>query len=105
MDASANVEGDRAQMWQLNQQNFSAGTFGNPQELTTTIKYWQAQEQAHYPGARAQVEYFQGKYQEQLAMREQMAQAQAAMPQMGQMPQGAPTQINNAVAPGAAIGG
>ena len=107
VDASANVVGDRAQMWQLNQQNFSAGTFGNPQELTTIIKYWQAQEQAHYPGARAQVEYFQGKYQEQLAMREQMARTPAAMPQ-GQMPQagqGAPTQINNVVAPGAAIGG
>ena len=64
VDSSANIEADRAQMWELNQANFTAGTFGNPQELTTLIRYWQAQEEAHYPGARRQVEYFQRRYQE-----------------------------------------
>ena len=74
VDPTANVEGDRAQMWQLNQQNFAAGTFGNPQELTTLIRYWQAQERAHYPDARSNVEYFQDQYQKQLAMQKQMTQ-------------------------------
>ena len=90
VDASAVVEGDRAQMWQLNQQNFAAGTFGNPQELTTLIRYWQAQEKAHYPGASAQVEYFQSKYQEQRMMQQQAMQ----MPQA----QNAPAPANNPTA-------
>ena len=72
---SANVEANREQMWELNQANFTAGTFGNPQELTTLIRYWQAQEEAHYPGARRQVEFFQRRYQEQQMMAQMQQQA------------------------------
>ena len=81
VDASATVEGIREQIWQINQQNFSGGMYGNPAEITSIIRYWQAQESAHYPGAREQVEYFLEKYNQQKAMAEaqaQMSQAQLA---------------------------
>lgn len=84
VDNSANVEANREQMWELNQANFTAGTFGNPQELTTLIRYWQAQEEAHYPGARRQVEFFQRRYQEQQMMAQM--QQQAAQTVQQQMP-------------------
>ena len=79
VDNSANIEADRAQMWELNRGNFQAGTFGNPQEIATLVRYWQAQEEAHYPGARRQVEYFQRRYQEeQMAIQQQRAAMMAA---------------------------
>lgn len=52
------IENQREYLWQLNQNNLMAGTFGNPQEPTTMLRYWQQQEKAHYPNAVENVEYF-----------------------------------------------
>ena len=89
VDNSSNIEANREQMWELNQAHFTAGTFGNPQDLATLVRYWQAQEEAHYPGARRQVEYFQRRYQEQQMMAQMQQQAAMQIPQ--QRSAGAPT--------------
>ena len=52
------IENQREYLWQLNQNNLMAGTFGNPQDPTTMLHYWQQQEKAHYPNAVENVEYF-----------------------------------------------
>ena len=67
VDASSNVEADRPQIWEMNMQNFAKGLFGNPQDVASLVRYWQAQEEAHYPNARRQVEYFQQQYLQQRA--------------------------------------
>lgn len=53
------VENQREMLWQINQSNLAAGTYGNPQEPETLLRYWQQQEKAHYPDAKNNVEYFQ----------------------------------------------
>lgn len=78
-DASVDPEEDRASLWQLNLTNLQQGTFGNPQDPATMIRYWSAQERAHYPHARDNVEYFTDIYNRMM-----QAQAQAqALPQGG----------------------
>ena len=52
------IENQREYLWQLNQNNLMAGTFGNPQDPATMLRYWQQQEKAHYPNAVENVEYF-----------------------------------------------
>ena len=88
VDSSANVEADRPQIWEMNMQNFAQGLFGPPQDVASLVRYWQAQEEAHYPNARRQVEYFQQQYlQQQAAAMQQMPAANdVASPMM--LPQG-----------------
>ncbi len=59
VDLNGGIEQQREQLWQLNLSNLQNGTMGNPQELATLLRYWKSQEQAHYPHARENVEYFQ----------------------------------------------
>lgn len=58
VDPNQDVESDRSFMWQLNQSNLQSGTYGNPADPAVLLRYWQAQEKAHYPGAGENVEYF-----------------------------------------------
>ncbi|MBQ2686234.1 MAG: hypothetical protein IJF55_00695, partial [Clostridia bacterium] len=44
--------------WERNLENYKAGVFGAAGEAETLLRYWQAQERAHYPGAKENTEYF-----------------------------------------------
>lgn len=93
-DNSVEAEGDRNTMWELNLQNLSNGTFGNPADPNTLLHYWLAQERAHYPHARENVEYLETmvqQMQEQAAMAAQIQRnAAMQMPQGGGMTNGEP---------------
>lgn len=83
------VENQREMLWQMNQNNLAAGTFGDPSDARTMLRYWQQQEKAHYPDAVYNVEYFQA-----LAARAQL-QSQA----LGQFSPGIPAQASEATTP------
>lgn len=59
VDQNGGADEQRETMWNLNLQNLQAGVYGNPAEVSTILRYWQMQEQAHYPYARQNVEYFE----------------------------------------------
>lgn len=48
----------RKEAWERNLENYKAGVFGAAGEAETLLRYWQAQERAHYPGAKENTEYF-----------------------------------------------
>ena len=58
VDLNGGSEYQRESLWQRNLDNLIAGTLGDPSNPTTLLRYWQAQEIAHYPHARENVEYF-----------------------------------------------
>ena len=58
VDLNGGMEYSREELWQRNLENLRAGTLGNPENPITLLRYWQAQERAHYPYARENVEYF-----------------------------------------------
>ncbi len=57
-DASGGVEQQREALWERNLENLVRGTLGDPSLPATLLRYWQAQEKAHYPGAGENVTYF-----------------------------------------------
>lgn len=77
-DSSAPLAQNRERMWQETIQLFSAGCFGNPQELETLIALWTKLEMLHYPGAVDTRGYLEEKLEQQRAM---MAQQQAMQQQ------------------------
>ena len=58
VDTASAVEYDRETMWQKNLENLRAGTLGDPSSPETLLRYWRAQERAHYPHAHEEIEYF-----------------------------------------------
>ena len=58
-DASASMEQNREAMWEANLNNLKAGTFGNPVDPRTLLRYWKKMERDHYPFAAEEVNYFQ----------------------------------------------
>ncbi len=58
VDASGGVEQQREALWERNLENLTRGTLGDPSLPATLLRYWQAQEKAHYPGAGENVSYF-----------------------------------------------
>ena len=58
VDLNGGAEYQREALWARNLENLKAGTLGSPDSPTTLLRYWQAQERAHYPHARENVEYF-----------------------------------------------
>ncbi len=58
VDLNGGNEYQRESLWQRNLENLKAGTLGDPKDPSTLLRYWQAQERAHYPHARENVEYF-----------------------------------------------
>ena len=42
----------------MNMNNFQNGTFGDPANPLTMLRYWTMQERAHYPNASDNVMYF-----------------------------------------------
>ncbi len=57
-DEDGSDEYQRESTWARNLQNLTSGTLGDATMPETLLRYWQCQEQAHYPGARENVEYF-----------------------------------------------
>ena len=55
-----NTESDytREALWERNLKNLESGTLGDRNSPTALLRYWQAQEKAHYPFAGDNVEYF-----------------------------------------------
>ena len=60
VDLNGANEYQREALWERNLENLRAGTLGDPASPSTLYRYWQAQERAHYPHARENVEYFKG---------------------------------------------
>ena len=58
VDLNGGAEYQREALWQRNLENLTSGALGNPESPITLLRYWQAQERAHYPYARENVEYF-----------------------------------------------
>ena len=58
VDLNGGAEYQREALWQRNLENLTSGALGNPESSITLLRYWQAQERAHYPYARENVEYF-----------------------------------------------
>jgi hypothetical protein len=57
-DASGGMEQQREAIWEMNLKNLQQGTYGNPADPQTLLRYWMMQERAHYPNASENVEYF-----------------------------------------------
>ncbi len=53
------ARGERSLLWERNLENLRAGTLGDAGSPDTLLRYWRAQEKAHYPGARENVSYFE----------------------------------------------
>ena len=64
VDLNGGAEGQRQQLWERNLENLRSGALGDLSDVSTLLRYWQAQERAHYPFARENVEYFTLAYQE-----------------------------------------
>jgi hypothetical protein len=77
-DASVDVEGNRALLWEQNANNFRAGAYGDPAAIDTLLVYWRNMERAHYPNARENVERFEAIQQQQQMIAEMQAQIGAA---------------------------
>ncbi len=58
VDLNGGAEYQREALWQRNLENLTSGALGDPRNSITLLRYWQAQERAHYPHARENVEYF-----------------------------------------------
>ncbi len=58
VDLNGGAEYQREALWKRNLENLTSGALGNPDNPITLLRYWQAQERAHYPYARENVEYF-----------------------------------------------
>jgi hypothetical protein len=50
-DSASPLAADRTAMWKETQSYYSAGAFGDPNEMETRILFWTKMEQLHYPGA------------------------------------------------------
>ena len=80
-DTSAPLAANRERMWQETINLFSAGCFGNPQELETLVALWTKLELLHYPGAGDTRDYLEEKLQQQMAAQQQAMQQQAMQQQ------------------------
>lgn len=78
---------DREAMWQETRMNFSTGTFGNPQDLSTLVLFWSKMEELHYPGAGSLKKHLEEMAQKQEAERTALLQQQAIASQMGALSQ------------------
>lgn len=84
-DSAAPLASNREAMWQETRMNFQQGTYGNPQEMGTLIRFWTVMEQLHYPTAKQ----IKAELQQELEQQKAMEQMQAAMnPMGGGMPAG-----------------
>lgn len=72
VDLNGGAEYQREALWQRNLENLTSGALGDPKNSITLLRYWQAQERAHYPHARENVEYFTLAVEEEKAKEAQL---------------------------------
>ncbi len=58
VDLNSGNEYTREALWERNLSNLESGTLGSKDDPLTLLRYWEAQERAHYPYAKENVEYF-----------------------------------------------
>ena len=80
VDTAGNIESQRETLWQKNLENLQSGTLGIPTETETLLRYWQAQERAHYPYARDNVEYFRERLSREAGAASVMPSAEMHVP-------------------------
>lgn len=73
-DSSAALAADRTAMWKETENFYTAGAFGDPNDMETRILFWTKMEQLHYPGA--------AQTRQNLIEENNRAQARAAAGQM-----------------------
>lgn len=78
-DTSAPLANNREKMWEETISFFSAGCFGNPQDLNTLIALWTKLELLHYPGAGDTRKYLEERLEEQMQQAMMMEQQQTMM--------------------------
>lgn len=88
-DSAAPLASNREAMWQEARMNFQQGTYGNPQEMTTLVRFWTVMEQLHYPTAKQIKAELQKELEQQKAMQRAMQRAMMN-PMGGGMPMGQP---------------
>ena len=71
--------------------NFKEGAFGNPQETSALIFFWQKMEQLHYPGAAETRALLENKLQKETALAQIQSQQQVNIPQ--EMPNTANSEV------------
>lgn len=94
-DASLSVFSDRETLWQQILSDYSAGAYGNPQEMDAIIHLWRIREELHYPMAGRTRRYLEAKKKaadEAELKTLQMQQAAALMQQKSLMQ---PTQMGD----------
>ena len=73
VDSAAALANNREAMWQETRMNLDTGAMGNPQEISTLIRFWTIMESLHYPKA-AQIKQQLQEQQEQEAQMQQLQQ-------------------------------
>ena len=92
VDSAAALANNREAMWQETRMNLDTGAMGNPQEISTLIRFWTIMESLHYPKA-AQIKQ---QLQEQQEQEAQMQQLQAQNQQLQQQLQAQNEQLGEA---------
>jgi hypothetical protein len=83
-DDATSLGEDRESMWQEITRSFSAGTLGDPTQLTTLVLYWGLMEEQGYPGAQLVKKKLEEQLEaQQLAMQQMATQQPAAQMQAG----------------------
>ena len=80
VDSAAALANNREAMWQETRMNLDTGAMGNPQEISTLIRFWTIMESLHYPKATQ----IKQQLQEQQEQEAQMQQLQAQNQQLEQ---------------------
>lgn len=73
VDSAAALANNREAMWQETRMNLDTGAMGNPQEISTLIRFWTIMESLHYPKA-TQIKQQLQEQQEQEAQMQQLQQ-------------------------------
>ena len=92
VDSAAALANNREAMWQETRMNLDTGAMGNPQEISTLIRFWTIMESLHYPKATQ----IKQQLQEQQEQEAQMQQLQAQNQQLQQQLQAQNEQLGEA---------
>lgn len=92
VDSAAALANNREAMWQETRMNLDTGAMGNPQEISTLIRFWTIMESLHYPKATQ----IKQQLQEQQEQEAQMQQLQQQNQQLEQQLQAQSQQLDQA---------
>lgn len=67
-DTTAALANDRQAMWQETRLNFQQGTMGDPNEISTRLRFWRQMERLHYPLAGDMVKSLEKEQEEMQAV-------------------------------------